>query len=259
MLRQNYKKRKTKIIISAFLALFLTIIVFKSFPPKFVSNSVLFFSKPIISIKTSIDNFVENKKFVFKNKDELQKENEYLKEKILEAEVEAEASKIVFKENKELKEMLGRGNKNEFILASIILRPNFGGYNTIIIDAGSEQGVEEGMQVSVFGDALLGRVFEVFSDYSKVKTVAYPEEQTNVFIEGATSAIAIGLGGENMQVELPNDINIKVGNTVNTLGTKSLFLGFVEEIIKEPADPFQKIIFRLPFNIQEIKNVYLIK
>jgi rod shape-determining protein MreC len=262
MMRRNIKKNKKLLwaflLAGAFIALFLAFFL-KALPPRFVTKSALFLAQPLISVKNKVAVFVEHNSSVFKEKRGLKDENISLKQKILELQTKQKFVNALLEENKRLKSVFSFDEKRSLVIASIISRPGYGIYNALVIDAGSKEGVEEGMIVTAFGNVLLGYVVDVMPNISRVKLVSYPEEETNVFIGGRVSAIAVGLGGENMEVALPNDLSIKVGDNITTFGVNSLFLGIVEEIIKSPADPFQKIIFRLPLNIQELRFVYLIK
>ncbi|MBU1179163.1 rod shape-determining protein MreC [Patescibacteria group bacterium] len=260
MFRRDSKNTKYFAVLAGIVFLLVLIIfVFKSFPPVFATRAVFYAGQPFVFFKNKCSVFWENNLSVFRNKKELQQENDSLKQKVAEMESEKLFSEVILKENDEIKGVFSRSSDREFILAYVLSRPGYGIYNSLVIDAGFKQGVEEGMRVTAFGTVLLGYVSEVAPNASKVKLVSYPEEETNVFVGNNISAIAYGVGGENLSVVLPQDINVSAGDKITSLGNSPLFLGVVEKIIKEPADPFQNIIFRLPLNIQEITRVYLIK
>ncbi|MFC1756995.1 rod shape-determining protein MreC [Patescibacteria group bacterium] len=261
MFRQNSKKKKyILVILGIFLLLFFTIYIFRSFPPKFLKQTALFLIQPVVHFEDRITNIIAGIMISFSEKEDLDEENNFLKEKIKALELKNIIADNILKENDELKETLSRNRgANDFILASILSRPGYGIYNSLIIDIGSDDGIEKGTLVTAFGDVLLGHISEMTPSFSMVKLVSHPDEETNVFVGHSVSAIALGLGSENLSVALPHDIDINIGDKITTLGVGQLFLGIVEEIIMEPADPFQEIIFRLPVNIQELRHVYLIK
>ncbi len=149
---------------------------------------------------------------------------------------------------------------------SIISRPPQSPYDILIIDAGSDNEVKAGMLVTAYGNVLLGYVAEVFPSTSKVKLISFSNEETNVMIESAgtgtstaVSAIAIGRGGENLEIKLPSSIAINSGDQVKTMGTLSFVVGTIEKVEISLSDPFQKLLFRLPVNIQELKYVMIEK
>ncbi len=262
MYRKKDKKKKIWIILISVLVitLFLVMIFFKSFPHGFVTKSVLYIAQPFFSLKSNITSFLNNNISVFKVKKELQEENNFLKEKVKEMEIRGQFSEIILNENEELKALLSQPKVDrELTMAYILARPGYGLYNSLIVNKGSKHGVKEGTMVVAFGSVLLGYISDVLPDTSRVRLISHPEEETNVFIENSVSAIAVGQGGENMEISLPHDVEVDVGNKILTFGNEPLFLGVVEKIIRESADPFQRIIFRLPINIQELQRVYLIR
>ncbi len=258
----NIKKRKISprlVLGSAFIALFLIIFLFTGFPPAFATKILLDVSNPFLSFKTKTVSFISGSLAGFKAKSALEKENGFLKEKLAQLETKESLSDSVFDENRNLKGVLLRDDKRQFILASIISRPGFGSYNYLTIDAGTKDGVKEGTVATAYGDVLMGYVSEAGYMTSQVKLISFPDKETNVYIQNSVSAIAVGLGGENAEIILPHDVDVKIGSSITTLDTHHLLLGFAEKIIKEPTDPFQKIIFRIPVNIQELRYLYLIK
>jgi len=237
-----------------FAAIFL--VFFLSF---FVSSSVLFLSSPLYDFKNTIFQKTGEFSAVFKEKSELLKENRDLRQLLDEKYILEQEMSILRRENEEFRNVLSRSKKNEYILASVASVNSFDGLNTLIVDAGKKQGVKEKMVVTAFGNVYLGYVDEVVSNSSKIKLVSLPGMKTDVFIGGFVSSVAHGRGGENMEIVLPADIDIKLKEVISTLGNKPLVVGVVDRIIKEPLDPFQKVLFRLPLNINELRHVYIIK
>jgi cell shape-determining protein MreC len=194
--------------------------------------------------------------FLFRNKQSLEEELNYLKEKNIELENEAILLESAGKENEELKIMLSRPDKKSYILSSIISRPPQSPYDIIVVDAGSDNGVKKGMRAIAYGSVLIGHVAEVFSGASKIKLVSYPGEETNLFIEnGKISAIGLGLGGVNIEVKIPSSIKINSGDKINTEGTSHYLLGTADKIEADALNPFQKIIFRMPVNLNELQKI----
>lgn len=261
MVQRNFKKKNKYLIriISVFVALILASFLFNGFPPSFITKNILFLIQPFISYGNNLSDFVLHNYVVLKDKKGLERENIFLKQRVMELEIKESFAKVLEEENQRLRSVFSLEGKKSMFATTILSRPGYGIYSSLIINAGSKDGVKEGMPVTAFGDVLLGYVFDVSSDISRVKLVSFPDEETNVFVGNRISAIARGLGGENLEIELPNDINISTGDTVITLGNSPFFLGIVEKVIKNSSDSFQKIIFRLPVNIQELRYVYLVQ
>ena len=198
--------------------------------------------------------------FLFRNKQSLEEELNYLKEKNIELENKAILLESVQKENEELKALLSRPDKKSYILGSIVSRPPQSPYDMIVIDAGSDNGVKQGMKAVAYGSILIGHVAEVFPGVSKIKLVSYPGEETNLIIENAKiSAIGLGLGGGNIEVKIPSSVKINSGDKINTEGTFHYLLGTADKIEADALNPFQKIIFRMPVNLNELQKIGLEK
>ena len=52
---------------------------------------------------------------------------------------------------------------------------------------------------------------------------------------------------------------LKVGDQIKTSIVGSYVLGYVANVFKDANDPFQKIIFRSPYNVFELKWVQLLR
>ncbi len=261
--KKNVKKRM--IFLGMIAALFLILVIFKNFTVNIISESAMIIGHPFFQMSGSIEKWLGGKIFIIKEKKSLEKENIRLKAKIAELEAKSLFYKIIEKQNEELKSILLRPNlfaqksKKEYLAASILSRPPQSPYDILIIDAGSNEGVEKGMTATAYGNVFLGYVSEVFSKTSKIKMISFPKEEMNVSINnsegGEVAAVAIGAGGENFEITLPRSVKVSSGEIIRTLGINSLVLGIIEQIKIDPANPFQKILFRLPVNIRELQYV----
>lgn len=256
---KKINKKYFVVVLAGLAVLFLFFYFLGGFPPTFAKRGLFFISRPLISLKSKVSDALESNVVLFQRKKELMAENEFLKQRINELEISGEFSKFFEEENIELKESLSFFKERELMISSILLRPGYGIYNSLIIDSGSNDGAEKGMPALAFKDVFLGHVFDVTSDTSKVKLVSFPGEETNVFIGNKISAIAVGRGGENLEIILPHDVDIRKGDIVTTLDTNPLYMGKVSEIERDLANPFQRIVFRLPVNIQELRYIFLVK
>ncbi len=257
----NLKRKKKKHLLGvAIVALILIIIFFRIFSFSIVNKSALYIIKPFLYLRLGILNRWEELKINFSEKKYLQEENKSLREEISQLEIKAALNEVSEKENVFLKSVFSAEEARNFILASVILRPPLSPYGVLIIDAGSKKGAKEGMQVLAAGNVLLGHITDVSEGISKVKLISSFNEETNVILESSgISAIAMGTGGENFEIILPRQIKIEAGEKVLTLGVRPNLIGIVEKIERQDTDPYQKIIFRFPLNIQYLNQVFLLK
>lgn len=254
MLPPNRKFPKRNIFLSLILGLFLILIVFNASVRKIVVSPLITISRPLLKMSNSFAGW-------WNGNDEKLK----LKEKIAELESKILLLEPLEKENQELKAIFSHPeDAKKYILGAIISRPPQSSYDVLIIDAGSDNGVKEGMTATAFSNILLGYVTDVFSKTSKVKLVSFPGEETNAIIDSVStgakiSALAIGRGGGGMEIKIPSSVEVHSGDRIMTLGTYPLMLGIVERAEINLSDPFQKIFFRLPLNFQELKYVMIEK
>ncbi len=243
-------------------ALLLIVLVSERFSFGFLNKSIFYLLRPVFDARGRIINLWQDCLVSLKDKKDLQDENFSLRGKISELETKNMilSGNFLKSEDGSDQNILVGSDSQKFLTASVIFRPPQTPYDMLIIDSGSNQGIKEGMQAIVFGNILLGYVAEVFPDTSKIKLISSFHEETNVVLESSNiPAIAVGLGGENFEIILPRPISVNLGERIIKLGNQPLLVGIVEKIENQNADPFQKIIFRLPLNIQYLKSVSLLK
>ncbi|MDP3962635.1 MAG: hypothetical protein Q8Q03_02095, partial [bacterium] len=73
------------------------------------------------------------------------------------------------KENEELKELFGRTEKSDKLLAVILKKPPVSAYDVFILDIGDDKGLKKGDRVYARGDILIGEIAEVNGRTSKAK------------------------------------------------------------------------------------------
>lgn len=248
--RHNKGKKLKKIfLLGVFGALFLIFILNGLNNPlrHFFSNVTIAVSKPFLK---------------FENKISLNEENNSLREKINELEVKILSYEILEEENRQLKEAVlrteGTEGKDEYILGFTLSRPPVSPYDVLLIDIGSKNGIKAGMEVTAYADILIGYVSEVFSNTSKVKLISFPKNEMNAVVLSSNIPVtAIGRGGGNMEIILPKEVEIKEGEKIVIPGINPLILGIIEKIESVPTDPFQKLLLRIPVNLQELRYVMI--
>ncbi len=149
------------------------------------------------------------------------------------------------------------------ILAGILSKPNQSAYDTVIVDAGSNQFVSVGALVFADGNVPIGRVGSVYPSSSKIILFSNPSEQTQVSISSDPKQDVfmqvIGRGGGNFEMILPRDLNLEKGAQVVLPGITPYVVGTVETIISDPRDAFKKALLVSPVNIEMLKFVEIQK
>lgn len=261
--RPNIKTRKKKhrlILGAVLIALILGTAIFPNFLFRVIGRPAFYAIEPVFKARKAFLDQWKNLRLAFSEKNGLYFENSVLREKIMELETKVNVLEILGKENETLKSAFSAEERKKFILAAVILKPSHTPFDTLIIDSGTASGMKEGMQASAFGLALLGYVSDVSENTSKIKLISSFGEETNVILESSgVPAIAVGRGGENLEIILPRSVPVTGGERVITMGKSPMVVGYVEKIEHQTTDPLQKILFRLPVNIQYLNNIFILK
>ena len=213
--------------------------------------------RPVLVAGNGMGSKLRNAKSFFISKSSLLLENESLRR-----EIDALSGRLVnydalLDENVKLKEVLGRKSESqEMTLAAILAKPSRSPYDTLLVDAGEEEGIREGMNVFALGNIPIGRVAEVFPNSSKIILFSSPGEKTEVVIAGLDISMElVGRGGGNFEMILLRDFMLPLGTEVVLRGMTPHVVAVTEAIISDPRDSFQKALLVSPVNIQEQKFV----
>ena len=261
-IRMNYLldkkiKRKKFSKIAFCVALLVILFYFRSgiFSGFSYGSSVIF--RPVLILGQNIGGKLKNVSLFFASKNSLYNQNTDLKYKLDEDVAKMANYNSVLAENINLKEILGRkSEQNTLVLAAILGKPNQSLYDTLIIDAGVQQGIKATDRVFAFGNVPIGRVAEVYLYTSKVILFSNSGEKTQVVITSKNIFMEIiGRGGGNFEMILPRDFVVQKGDEAVLPGITPYVVGIVETIISDPREPFQKALLVSPVNIQELKFV----
>jgi cell shape-determining protein MreC len=190
------------------------------------------------------------------DREKLLEENMHLELSLIEARQQSVLVKELFRQNTELKQILGRVEGREQIVAAVIARPPRLAYDTLIIDVGASDGIEEGSHVFVLGDIIIGEVSAVYPRTALVTLYSTAGRETDVLV-GGVSAVAHGRGGGNYVIELPRDLQVATGTVVSLPGIDVSLFGVVENVVAHPADPVQELYFRNPYALSTLTFVTL--
>jgi cell shape-determining protein MreC len=256
LLDKKIKKRKIYKITLGILALFLILYFHVSiFDGLSSSFSVIF--RPVLVLGRNIIGEISNVSAIFHDRRSLMLENQDLESQITESQADRANYASVLDENIQMKEILGRKVPNDqLILAGILNKPNQSLYDTLLIDAGTAEGVVIGQRVFALGNVPIGYISEADMDSSKVILYSNPGEKTEAVISSQNVFMqTVGRGGGNFEMILPRDFVLTVGTEIDLPGVTPYILGTVQSILSDPRDAFQKALIASPINIQQQKFV----
>lgn len=254
-LRQKHTKKVIVILAVIFILIYFHAPLFRGFSK--VTHTIF---RPVIILGNNIGEGFSNSGSFFKSKKGLTAKNEELLNQLGEYEAEMSNYNTLLAENNSLKEILGRSGQADFILGSILSKPNKSAYDTLVIDLGEKDGIVVGDEVFALGDIPIGRIDQVYSNTSKAVLYSTAGEKKEVVVgEKNVYLEAVGRGGGNFEINIPRNLELTPGTEAVLPGIFPYTLARVETIISDPRDSFSKALLVSPVNIAELKFVEIKK
>lgn len=254
------RNRLILVVVILFLAIFSL-----NFFEKEVKGFFYFSSSPVQRFFGSLGANISNFLYVVSNSNSLKSEEEILKQKNEELIAKIAELNSIEKENQDLRNALGIEMQKIFktILGQIISKDI--SEDSIIIDKGSDDGVREKMPVITSSKALVGRVGEVYKNYSRVILISNKNLSFDSGIAGKDiTGIVRGSGNLKLYLDLvPKDNELSTGDVVisKSMGgifPEGLIVGRIEKVNKNDTESFQKADIKLEFNLSELNNLFII-
>ncbi len=260
-------KRKTKIIfVSISIGIILLVSNYFGFD-KNIKNAFFLVSEPTQKLfwqkGQSLNLFLET---LGEIKD-LKNRNEKLELK--NQELKAEIAKLngLKNENETLRKALNLELEKEFqlLMADVAGKDPFS--DTLLINRGSGNGVAVGSPVITPEKILIGRVEEVFSNFSRVNLLSNKKSSVGAQVQAENEEIvglARGQGGFKITFDLiPQDKKIQIGNLLVTtalggLFPKGLLIGEIVRIDDSDVKPFQTAQVEPAFDVENLKTLFVI-
>jgi len=186
-------------------------------------------AKPFTMCASGIANAFNGFVNVFTQYDDLELENQRLKDRLHELEDKEYNEKILAAQNAWLKDYLNLHDDHpELVLkdARVIAR-EAGNYTTVLtLNKGSISGIKKNMPV-ITDDGLLGYVSEIGLDWCKVSTIIEPSSSIGVYTDiGGVLGVVEGdveLRKEGLcrMAYIESDSNIQMGDRIYTAGTQN--------------------------------------
>jgi len=196
---------------------------------------------------------------------DLKRENEELKLKIQELIAEIVYLKELKKENEILREALEIGLEKEFKLALAQVTGKDIFQDFILIDKGAKDGILEGFPVISQQKVLIGKISQVYKNFSKVLLTSNPRSSFDGRIsDSQVFGIVKGKGNLRILFDLiPKEKEIKKGDLVVTgaLGgvfPQGLLVGEINEVRKSDLEPFQTAQIQPAFDIKDLEKLFII-
>ncbi|HJN62619.1 MAG TPA: rod shape-determining protein MreC [Candidatus Paceibacterota bacterium] len=235
-------------------ALIFIFILVNLFIPNIIPGKFNSLGKPIWKLREGILEKFGEVGGVLHSKSSLVVENKRLRSELKSAELLNIKVNLLERENRELKNLSTRETVSGDLLR-VLSKASQSPYDTLIIDIDNKK-VSVGQEVFSEEEILIGVIDEIYKDSARVRLLSSAGNKYNVEIgDESIEGIAEGLGGGNFEITLPRGVDAEVGDEIISPDLAVKLLGIVEHIESKPQNSFQKILFKSPVNINQIKWV----
>ncbi len=165
---------------------------------------------------------------------------------------------VLYAENIDLKNRLHRSAAVQTTLAGVLLRPPAVPYDTLVVDVGTNNGVQVGSSVAAGGTALVGTVSEVYATTARVRLLSAPGNTYEGLLSVKDKTIPVrveGQGGGSMRARVPAGTGVVVGNAVVLPGILGGYTGSVSYVEVKSGESFESVYLHLPVNPLELRYV----
>ena len=219
-----------------------------NFSPQFKKN-ILDISRGFFYIPDFVFNFFINSRELVLLQRELEEENQALKAKLFNYEKEAG--------------LVQAYNRFKYIEAQVYSRYPFNNKDYLMINRGSNEGLEKNLSVTMGESILIGKIKDVFKYSSGVKTIFNSDWQFGVRIRGdGGDSEALLEGGNNPRlIYIDKKVEIKSGDVIYSVSEEfpyGLRVGNVNEISLSEDRAFREATILLPYNIRDLRNLLVV-
>lgn len=124
------------------------------------------------------------------------------------------------------------------IAAGVLARMPVSPYDSLVVSAGTAEGVALGMEAFAPGNVPIGVVAMAAAHFSRVTLFSAPRIHTNGWVGAAHAPLTlIGSGGGTFLATVPSATVVSVGDIVSLPGPGALPIGVVARIDGNAADP----------------------
>jgi len=232
---------------------------------KGVKNLIYLISQPIQKTFWKMGDEISDFFEMISEMRNLKKEDEELKLKIQELIAENVALKELKKENEILRTALELGLQEEFKLEICQVIGKDISSDTILINEGFKDGLTKDSPVITQQKILVGRISEVYKNFSKVQLITQKDTSFDAkILDTEISGLIKGEGNLRLFLDLiPPEKEIKKGDVVITtvLGgifPRGLLVGEIEKVIKSDIEPWQQAKVKPAFNIEGLETLFII-
>jgi len=196
----------------------------------------------------------------------LNEENQELRQAVIDSSLESQELTELKRIKKELSVVENVLEPEDYITCNVVGKDNGNWYNMFTINAGTNQGIAKNSPV-INGDGLVGRVYEVGSNWAKVVSlIDYKSEIGFETVDSKKNFDGILKGHLDAQIDgylFDAHADVSEGETVITSGLgiypKGIVIGQISEVVEDEDELLTKIVVVPRVNFKNLDRVMVIK
>lgn len=239
----------------------------------FIQNITGIVEAPVKKVLSSAVNYMDTIYGYLFEYDQLQAENESLRQQLADAQTNARNGIAATEENARLRTLLGlKDSHTDYVLESskVVLWSSSNWSSTFTISKGSSAGIELGDPVITEYGVLVGQVTEVGTTWATVSTIIDVDMSVGAFV-GDTQASGMVVGEYSFMKKkeakltyMADGAQIFVGDEVLTSGSggafpEGLLIGTLEAIKTESGGQLEYGVIKPSCNYDSLVQVFIIK
>lgn len=168
------------------------------------------------------------------------------------------------KEMDEMKEALDMDLDEEFDFLGSRVVGKASDSDHLIVSSGEVDGVSEGMPIVNSSKSLVGEVVEVLDDFSYIKLITHSETAFDGRVLEKDDSLGVVESNESLRMNMiDRGADLEEGDMIVTspgggIYPAGIFVGEVEEVIREDADTFQSVNIEPGFTPEDLQILFII-
>jgi cell shape-determining protein MreC len=195
----------------------------------------------------------------FSSRSELVKENENLSNEIENNRLDLIDYESLKYENQKLRESLKIKPTGDFITAAILARPPQIPLDSLLLNNGTENGLNDGDLVLAGEKTLIGKIVKLSRNTATVALNSFAGVVSYGYIARTNEPLEIkGDGGGSIGAKVPINFDVVVGDKLMVSNSSIYMVATVGSIEEDQSSGFKNVLMSLPVDISKINTVFVV-
>jgi cell shape-determining protein MreC len=161
-------------------------------------------------------------------------------------------------ENQKLRETLKMKPADNFIVATIVAKSPQIPLDSLFLDRGTADGLKDGDLVLTGERILIGKIVKASKNKSTAALDSFAGVTSYGFVARTNESLEIkGVGSGSMEVKVPIDFDIMVGDKLMVSRSFTYLVAVVGVIEEDRSSGFKNVLMSLPVDISKVNTVFI--